>query len=72
MVRGARLFSTKGCLYCHLIDGHGGHRGPELSAVGRRLTPGELRIRIVNGDGNMPAYGDVISEQDLASIITFF
>ena len=69
-LRGALLFSNKGCLYCHLIDGHGGQRGPELSTVARRLTPSELRIRIVNG-GNMPAYGGVISEQELASIITF-
>lgn len=71
VLHGAMLFSNKGCLYCHLIDGHGGHRGPELTAVARRLTPGELRIRIVNGGGNMPAYGGVISEKELASIITF-
>lgn len=71
VVQGAGLFANKGCLYCHLVAGHGGHRGPELTEVGRRLAPGELRIRIVNGGGNMPAYGGVISEKELAAIVAF-
>ena len=71
VVAGAGLFYKKGCIYCHLLDGHGGHRGPELTEVGRRLKTDELRIRIVNGGGNMPAYGGVISEKELAEVIAF-
>jgi len=71
VMHGAALFANKGCLYCHQIDHHGGIRGPNLTLVSRRLTPGELRIRIVNGGGNMPAFGGVISEKELAAVITF-
>ncbi|WP_217278686.1 c-type cytochrome [Hymenobacter sp. BRD67] len=39
--------------------------------MGRRLTPGELEIRIVNGGGNMPAYGGVVSKKELAALVAF-
>lgn len=71
VVHGAALFTKKGCLYCHQVAGHGGIRGPNLTLVGRRLTPGELRIRIVNGGGNMPAFGGTLSEKELAMLVTF-
>jgi ubiquinol-cytochrome c reductase cytochrome b subunit len=71
VVLGAALFYQKGCLYCHRIDNHGGYRGPNLTEIGRRLTPGEMRSRIVNGGGNMPAFGGVISEKELATIVKF-
>lgn len=71
VVHGANLFASKGCIYCHTMNGHGGHRGPELTQVGRRLSAGEMQIRIVNGGGNMPAYGGVISRQELSDIVAF-
>ncbi|MGI4835592.1 MAG: cytochrome b N-terminal domain-containing protein [Janthinobacterium lividum] len=71
VVRGANLFASKGCIYCHTMNGHGGHRGPVLTEVGRRLSPGEMQIRIVNGGGNMPAFGGVISRQELSDLVAF-
>ena len=38
-VEGARLFHAKGCEFCHAIEGYGGKRGPDLTVVGRRMTP---------------------------------
>ena len=69
--RGIHLFNNEGCLYCHKISGHGGIRGPELTRVGKRLTPREMTVRIVNGAENMPAYGGSLSREELASIVAF-
>ena len=71
VTHGGDLFSTKGCIYCHMMDGHGGHRGPELTRVGLRLSAGEMRIRIVNGGGNMPAFGGVITSTELTALVAF-
>ncbi len=60
--RGADLFYSKACLYCHKIGEKGGLRGPELTHVAERLTPEELTIRIVNGGGNMPPFGPMLSD----------
>ncbi len=40
---GQQLFSGKGnCSSCHMVNGTGGRRGPELSQVGNRRNPDEL------------------------------
>ena len=53
------------CLLCHVIPETGerfmGNVGPPLSGVGRRLTAGELRLRVVdptrvNREAVMPSY----------------
>lgn len=69
--QGARLMFSKGCLFCHNISGDGGHRGPGLTDVGNRLTADELTIKIVNGGGNMPAFGPSLTKQELSDIVAF-
>ena len=71
IANGAKLFHEKGCEYCHQISGNGGHRGPDLSFVGDRLTKDDLTIRIMNGGYNMPAYAGNLSPQDLEDLLIF-
>ncbi len=51
------------CLLCHAVPGvrFTGNLGPSLAGVGKRLTPGQLRLRIVDStridpDSIMPPY----------------
>jgi len=68
---GAMLFNTKGCLFCHAVAGHGGHRGPDLSLVGNRLTPEQLTLRIANGAHNMPSFAGILSSEELEQLVAF-
>lgn len=68
---GATIFYNKGCLYCHAISGYGGSRGPELTKVGSRLNEDQLTIKIVNGGGNMPAYGGLLTKEELKKLVAF-
>lgn len=69
--RGAVLFYKKGCQYCHMVHGEGGLRGPNLSDIGRSWTPDRLTVQIVNGGGNMPAYGGSLDKDELRDIVAF-
>tara|TARA_R110002124_G_scaffold160202_2_gene327393 strand:+ start:1993 stop:3429 length:1437 start_codon:yes stop_codon:yes gene_type:complete len=71
LAEGAKLMHIKGCLYCHDIGGYGGHRGPELTEIGKLLTRDDLIIRINNGGHNMPAFASSISDQELQLIVGF-
>jgi ubiquinol-cytochrome c reductase cytochrome b subunit len=70
-VFGSQLFYSKACLNCHEIAGHGGHRGPELTFVGDKLTESDLTTRIVNGGVNMPAFGNSLTSKELSDLVAF-
>ena len=53
------------------VGGAGGQRGPDLSAVGARLSPDQLTWRILNGGNNMPAYGTNLTPDELAALVAF-
>jgi hypothetical protein len=54
---GALVFQAKQCHNCHSLDDKGGQRGPGLDGVALRLTEDQLIRQVIQGGGNMPAYG---------------
>jgi ubiquinol-cytochrome c reductase cytochrome b subunit len=70
-LEGAKLFHDKGCEFCHNIAGYGGIRGPNLGDIADRLTAQEMTIRISEGSTNMPAYGSILSTQQMDDLVAF-
>ncbi len=68
---GAVVFQDKQCRNCHSIGGSGGQRGPALDDVATRMTPDELREKVVTGGGNMPAYGKNLSPPEIEALVSF-
>jgi ubiquinol-cytochrome c reductase cytochrome b subunit len=71
---GAAMFQNKQCRNCHALDGLGGHRGPDLTDVGLRLTPDQLIDQVSTGTpggGYMPAYGKQIKPDEMAVLVEF-
>ncbi|WP_158795353.1 cytochrome b N-terminal domain-containing protein [Pedobacter sp. L105] len=69
--KGAILFYKKGCQYCHRINGSGGVKGPDLSVIGRSWDEQQLSLQIVNGGTDMPAYGGMLSKEDLNALVQY-
>lgn len=69
--QGAIIFESKQCRNCHSVGGQGGERGPALDDVATRMTPDQLRFKVVTGGGNMPAYGHNLSPAEIEALISF-
>jgi ubiquinol-cytochrome c reductase cytochrome b subunit len=70
-VQGALVFQAKQCRNCHSLGGSGGSRGPALDAVAVRMTQDELVRQVLQGGGNMPAYGKNLNPAETSSLVAF-
>jgi ubiquinol-cytochrome c reductase cytochrome b subunit len=69
--RGALVFQAKQCRSCHALGGLGGMRGPALDRVATRLTNTELIRQVLQGGGNMPAYGKNLNPAETSALVAF-
>jgi ubiquinol-cytochrome c reductase cytochrome b subunit len=65
------LFQEKSCLNCHLIQGHGDRRGPDLTFIADKLRKSDMIIRIVNGGVNMPAFDATLKPEEINDLVAF-
>ena len=68
---GAVVFQEKQCRNCHALGGEGGQRGPALDRVATRLTGDQLVRQVLQGGGNMPAYGKNLSPAETTALVAF-
>src|SRR5581483_11884045 len=70
-LQGALVVQSKPCRNCHSLGGEGGERGPALDDVATRLTRDQLIRQVVQGGGNMPAYGKNLSPAEVSALVAF-
>ena len=70
-VQGALVFQNKQCRNCHALGGDGGDRGPPLDNVAVQLTKDQLIRQVLQGSGEMPAYGDHLHPAEVAALVSY-
>ena len=70
-LQGAILIQGKQCRNCHSLGGEGGMRGPALDTVATRLTRDQLVRQVIQGSGNMPAYGKNLRPAEVTALVAF-
>ncbi len=70
-IQGALVFESKQCHNCHALGDIGGQRGPTLDAVAVRLTTDQLVRQVLQGGGNMPAYGKNLNPAETTALVAF-
>jgi ubiquinol-cytochrome c reductase cytochrome b subunit len=70
-LQGAIVLQSKQCRNCHSLGAEGGQRGPALDGVGTRLTQDQLIRQVLQGGGNMPAYGKNLTPAEVTALVAF-
>jgi ubiquinol-cytochrome c reductase cytochrome b subunit len=70
-LQGALVLQDKQCRNCHSLGGEGGLRGPALDGVATRLTRDQLIRQVIQGGGNMPAFGKNLAPQEVTALVAF-
>jgi len=68
---GAIVLQDKQCRNCHALDGVGGLRGPTLDSVATSLTEDQIVRQVLQGGGNMPAYGNALNPSETKALVSF-
>jgi len=68
---GAIVLQNKQCRNCHSIGGSGGLRGPALDGIANRMTQDQIIRQVLQGGGNMPAYGNALSPSETTALVRF-
>jgi ubiquinol-cytochrome c reductase cytochrome b subunit len=69
--QGSLVFQVKQCRNCHSIGGSGGKRGPDLDRVANNMTHDQLVRQVIQGGGNMPAYGKNLTPAEVTALVSF-
>lgn len=68
---GAMVLQDKQCRDCHSLNGEGGMRGPKLDAVASQMTEDQIVRQVLQGGGNMPAYGNALNPAETKALVSF-
>lgn len=70
---GAILFRDQNCAHCHLMNGAGGKRGPDLTKIDldKEWTAAKITSQITNGGQKMPPFADALTDAQIAQIVTY-
>jgi ubiquinol-cytochrome c reductase cytochrome b subunit len=69
--QGALVLQDKQCRDCHSLDGAGGLRGPALDDIASRMTEDQIVRQVLQGGGNMPAYGNALNPSETKALVSF-
>jgi mono/diheme cytochrome c family protein len=63
--------ASPACASCHQADGNGNAAYPNLHGPARNNAVQSLATTIINGAGQMPAFGTQLSDQQIADVIAY-
>jgi ubiquinol-cytochrome c reductase cytochrome b subunit len=69
--QGAIVLQNKQCRNCHSVGGEGGLRGPALDGIATRMTEDQIIRQVLQGGGNMPAYGNALNPAETTALVRF-
>ena len=68
---GTKLFHERGCVFCHGEDLGGTEKAPYLGSIGRQWTRRQIERQIREGGGGMPAFGEILPEDEVETLVDF-
>src|ERR1700723_3848301 len=69
--QGAMVLQGKQCRNCHSLSGLGGQGGPALDSIASRMTEDQIIRQVLQGGGNMPAYGNALNPSETKALVSF-